>query len=439
MSRHPIPTARRVAAPALAIALASVGCAAETEQTQVTVEVRQEPEQQRNLNPDTTAQEQAELVHGNNRFAWSLFQVLAPSRDNLFYSPHSLSAALAMVYAGAREQTAAEMASALAFTLPPDRLHTAFNWLDLELSRRSEAAPDEDQSGDTFQLEIANSLWTQQGLTLLPEFAASLTRNYGAGAQTVDFRRQPEAARRAINQWIEQRTAGRIPELFPEDSVDAATQLVLANAVYFKASWLQPWPEEQTEPAGRFQSRTRGAVTVPMMRRQGELRYANQDGLQAVELPYVGDQVAMVAIVPESQSVEDFESQLDASRVAALLEALRSREVRLTMPRFEFRWKASLPEPLAAMGMATAFTPRADLSGIDGSRNLFISAVIHEAFISVDEAGTEAAAATGVGIGRTSAPIHVVEVRLDRPFVFFIYDRQTGAVLFIGRVVNPAQ
>jgi serpin B len=373
------------------------------------------------------------LVEGDNGFGLALYQVLRQEEGNLFYSPFSISLALAMAYAGARGQTEQEMAQALRFTLPQDRLHPAFNALLLDLDRRAEEADDE-----AFQMSIANSIWGQQDYSFLQEYLDVLARNYGAGMRLVDFMNAPEEGRVAINDWVSEETEERIQDLIPEGVIDTLTRLVLANAIYFKASWSEQFEEGDTRPQD-FHLLDGSAVSVPMMHQSATFQYGESQGVQAVELPYVGDEVAMLILMPQSGGFESFESSLTPEVLQSLIASMEPRQLALGMPKYEIRSSFGLAPALAELGMSTAFGSEADFSGIDGTRDLYISDVVHQAFVAVDEAGTEAAAATAVIIGVTSMPMAPFELTLDRPFVFFLRDVQTGAILFAGRLVNPAE
>ena len=373
------------------------------------------------------------LVQVDNDFGLALYQVLRQEEGNLFYSPFSISLALAMAYAGARGQTEQEMAQALRFTLPQDRLHPAFNALLLDLDRRAEEADDE-----AFQMSIANSIWGQRDYAFLQEYLDVLARNYGAGMRLADFMNAPEEARVAINDWVSEETEERIQDLIPEGVIDTLTRLVLANAIYFKASWSEQFEEGDTRPQD-FHLLDGSVVSVPMMHQSATFRYGESQGVQAVELPYVGDQVAMLILMPQSGGFENFESSLTPEVLQSLIASMEPRQLALGMPKYEIRSSFGLVPALAQLGMSTAFGSEADFSGIDGTRDLYISDVVHQAFVAVDEAGTEAAAATAVIIGVTSMPVAPFELTLDRPFVFLLRDVQTGAILFAGRLVNPAE
>ncbi|HSJ55789.1 MAG TPA: serpin family protein, partial [Anaerolineae bacterium] len=330
------------------------------------------------------------LAGGNSDFAWDLYQLMGREEGNLFYSPYSISLALAMTYAGARGETERQMAEALHFDLPQAALHPAFDALAAELASRSEG--EREGEGDRFRLNVANSLWGQDGYPFLPSFLDLLDSYYGAGLRRIDFIAAPDAAREAINGWVEEQTEGRIEDLIPPDLINSLTRLVLANAIYFNASWAYPFEEAATAD-GTFHLPDGTEVTVPMMRQTESLAYAAGDGYQAVELPYTGQQLSMLVLLPDEGQMQAFEDSLDAGRVNEIVSELAGQQVALTMPRFEFESEFSLADALVELGMVDAFGAGADFSGMTGSPDLSISAVVHKAFVAVDEEGTEAAAA----------------------------------------------
>lgn len=394
-------------------------------------------EKPRVISPNVAAPDLEDLVGGNSKFAFDLYRYLRQGKgdDNLFYSPYSISLALAMTYAGARGETERQMAETLHFTLPQERLHPTFNSLDLELASRGEGA--EGKDGEGFRLNIANAIWGQEGYEFLPEFLDTLAENYGAGLRLLDFAGDAEAARITINDWVSEQTEGRIEDLLPQGVIDALTRLVLTNAIYFNAAWANPF-EEAITADGTFHLLDGGEATASMMRQTESFGYTEGEGYQAAELPYDGRELSMVILLPEAGEFEPFDDSLDAGRVNGILKDLAYRQVALTMPKFEFESDLSLAETLAAMGMPDAFTGAADFSGMTSARDLFISNVIHKAFVSVDEAGTEAAAATAVIMKGLSAAVEEpVEVTVDHPFIFLIRDIETGTILFVGRVTNP--
>ena len=388
---------------------------------------------QRVTEPDVAEDDLDSLVDGNTDFAFDLYQVLRANDGNLVYSPHSISVALAMTYAGARGDTEQEMAEALSFLLGQERLHPAFNALDLALN----APPREGfaTGGDPLELSIANSLWGQQGFEYLAPFLDTLAQHYGAGMRLVDYQRDPEAARQLINAWVADQTNDRIPELFQQGIIDGSTRLVLTNAVFFKASWLFPFDPADTAP-GDFHLLDGSTVQAEMMRLSERTLYGTAAGAQAVRLPYVGLNYSAFVILPDEGEFEAFEERLSAETLGSIIDGLGDAQVTLTMPKFEFESSFRLKDALTALGMPSAFDGRADFSGMDGRRDLVIQDVVHKAFISVDEEGTEAAAATGVAVGDVSLPPSV-EMVVDRSFLFLVRHEETGAILFVARVMDP--
>jgi serpin B len=396
-------------------------------------------EKERETAPAVSETDLATLVEGNSAFAFDLYQALSGEEGNLFYSPYSISLALAMTYAGARGETEQQMADTLNFILSQDRLHPAFNSLDLKLASRGEGA--EGKDGEGFRLNIVNAIWGQKDYEFLSGFLDLLAENYGAGLRVLDFINAPEESRITINDWVSDQTEGRIEDLIPQGLIDSLTRLVLTNAIYFNAAWQYPFPEDMTED-GLFYLLDGGEVTVPMMRQTESFGYAEGDGYQAVELPYdAGElpaELSMVILLPQAGNFEAFEASLDSQQVDGIIKSLEHRQVTLTMPKFEFESEFGLKETLSAMGMPIAFSGSADFSGMTGNRDLCITDVVHKAFVSVDEAGTEAAAATAVVMELTAVPMEPIEVTIDHPFIFLIRDIETGAILFVGRVVNPS-
>ena len=392
-------------------------------------------DKERVTSPDVGTSDLTYLVDGNTAFTFDLYQALSEKDGNLFYSPYSISLALAMTYAGALGETERQMADTLHFILTQNHLHPAFNALDLELASRGEGAEGKDKEG--FRLNIVNAIWGQEDYKFLSEFLDILAENYGAGLRLLDFINAPEESRITINNWIADQTEGRIEDLIPQGVIDALTRLVLTNAIYFNAAWLNPFDEDTTKD-GTFHLLDGSKVIVPMMRQTESLGYAEGEGYQAVELPYDGSELSVVILLPNTGQFKEFEKSLDADHVGGIIQNLEYTHVALTMPRFEFESEFNLGDTLAAMGMPIAFSAAADFSAMTGSRDLFIAEVLHKAFVSVDEAGTEAAAATAVVMKLTAMPDEPVEVTVDRPFIFLIRDIETGAILFAGRVVDPS-
>jgi serpin B len=376
-----------------------------------------------------------ELVTGNNAFATDLLAQLRKPGENLIVSPFSVSLALGMTYAGAKGETESQMASALHFTLPQERLHAAFGTLDLALRSRGQGAQGKD--GQPFRLRISNAAWAQRDYPFVPEYLDVLAQSYGAGVSLLDFLAAPEPSREKINAWVAYETENRIPELLGQGTITEDTRLVLTNAIYFNAAWKSTFNTNATRDAG-FSLADGTLVQVPTMAQTEMLGYAQGSDFQAVELPYDGGEIAMLVILPAPGALTSFEASLDEPKLASIVGAMTQGEVELQLPKFELDWKASLIDALKALGMTDAFNDSADFTGISPTASLSISDVIHQTFIAVDEAGTEAAAATAVIIGDTAMP-ETVAMHVDRPFFFAIRDLQTGSVIFLGEVVDPRQ
>lgn len=373
--------------------------------------------------PAATAEESPARI--DNRFGCQLYGKLRAQDGNVFCSPLSVRTALAMTWAGARGRTADEMAAALHLAGKQDS-HAALGALMADLS--STGGP------QRHELAVANALWGQQGEPFLEAYLSLVERHYAAGFRRTDFRNAPDAARRTINDWVSQRTRQRIRDLLQPGVLTPNTSLVLTNAIYFKGTWERPFSAKATVDRP-FRLEGQRSIRVPTMHQVARFGYAEDQGVQALELAYRGGRIALVVLLPESLS--SFEKELDASRIRALTDRLADEQVAVFLPRFRVTSSFSLAETLAGMGMPTAFTGRADFSGMNGKGGLFISAVEHKAFVAVDEAGTEAAAATGVVMKRGGLPEGTKLFRADRPFLFLIRDRKTDCLLFLGRVVDP--
>jgi serpin B len=384
--------------------------------------------------PNTTASQLAALVNGNSAFAFNLYQQLTKTNTgNMFYSPYSISTALGMTYAGANGDTATQMAKALNFTLPQSQLHPAFNDLALQLASRGQGASG--TNGKSFALNIANALWCEKTYNFLPDFLNTLGQNYGAGVNLLDFVNSPEPSRITINNWVSNETNDKINNLIPAGAITPQTRLVLTNAIYFDAAWQNPFSADKTKN-GAFNLRDGSTVSVPMMNNEGSYGYTKGSGYQAVELPYSGNQVAMDIIMPDVGNFTKFESGMTADSISDIIGNLQNGSLSLTMPKFNFDSSFSLNDALSALGMPISFSDQADFSGMTGNKDLTIADVVHKAFVAVDEQGTEAAAATGVVMSATAMMQN--SLTINQPFIFVIRDMQTGSILFVGRVMNPA-
>ncbi len=389
----------------------------------------------RNTSPVSSAEDQSKLVADNTGFAFDLYKLLKARPGNLFLSPYSISSALAISQVGARGQTLAQMNQALHFSLPFEALHPTFNALQLSLNQREKN--DRDASKKDFTLKTVNALWGEKTYTFKPEYLDFLAENYGLGLRLVDFKENFEASRQAINRWVTNETEQRIKDLFPSNSFDKFTTLVVANAIYFNADWKTHFPSRNTKP-GDFTLLDGNKIQVPMMSIGEKFNYIQGSNYQAVELPYEGDKLSMLIVVPDAGKFSEVENAFNAGELGKVRNGTIPPEVKLQMPKFTFESSLNLEVPLKNLGMTDAFNKEiADFSGMDGTRYIYISQVEHKTFIKVNEKGTEAAAATGVQFKNVSNPIRIVDLKIDRPFIFFILDKQSGALLFMGRLVDP--
>ncbi len=382
---------------------------------------------------------------GNNCFALQLYQQVRGEKGNLFFSPYSISTALAMTYAGAKGRTQEQMAQTLCFPTAKEvvqKLAEGREPLTAEDFARAfgEIIKDLNARGGkgTFELRVANALWGQQDFEFLPSFAKLVEDQYGGHLERVDFVKAAEKARRTINAWVEKQTNGKIKDLIGPGLLDSMTRLVLTNAIYFKGTWARQFQKEGTQEEP-FTLLDGGKIQVPMMNQQASFGYGEADGLQVLEMPYVGQELSLVVLLPrEPAGVGELEKALTAENVSKWLSGVRRQEVIVAMPKFKMTHKFSLGAVLQAMGMTDAFSRQADFSGMTGRNDLFISAVVHQAYVDVNEEGTEAAAATGVTMRLTAmAPGRVPVFRADHPFLFLIRDIRSGSILFVGRVANP--
>lgn len=387
------------------------------------------------LNPDATPTEMETLGKDERAFTARLYAELRKDQGgkNVFFSPLSVFTAFGMLQAGARGESEAAIAKALSYSLPQARLHVAMNALDLALASRA-------KGGEGFKLTVANSSWAQSGLAIEAPYLDVLAQQYGAGVNTIDFSSDPQGAVKTINTWVANKTENRITDLL--DSLERDTALVLVNAVYFNANWAEEFQENATAD-GTFQAPA-GPKTVKMMHASAPIptRFVRTERHDAVAIPYKNREVEMLAVMPAAGTLDSYESALDAKALDEVLGSLTSREVKLSMPRFTIKGESvSLKPALTSLGADVIFdAARADLSGITRQTQLYVDDVLHQAFVKVNEKGTEAAAATAIVARATSAPIDPpIELTLDRPFLFFIRDVATGAILFFGRVVDPVE
>jgi serine protease inhibitor len=383
-----------------------------------------------------SSDDRAALVEGNNAFAVALYGQLRSQSGNLFLSPESISTALAMAYAGTRGQTASEMAKTMHFTLPPERLHPAMGALLNDLNATHPG----------YQLRVADALWAQQDYKFLDSFLTLTKDDYGAGFHPVDFKLGADATRQMINQWVAEKTENKIKDLLAPGVLSARTRLVLTNAIYFKGNWETQFDKAQTKEED-FHLSSAQNVTAPLMHREGRFNYFNGGTFQVLEIPYKSQELSMIVLLPNDVGgLAALEESLTADNARDWLHKLGPvSKVIVTMPRFTMTKQFGLRDTLGAMGMVQAFQDgRANFSGMsDDPRGLVISAVIHKAFIDVNEEGTEAAAATAVTVRSAAARMPdrmpPIVFRADHPFLFLIRDNRSGGFLFMGRVADPTK
>jgi serine protease inhibitor len=372
---------------------------------------------------------------GMTAFGLSLFRALAAEPGNLVFSPASIELALAMARAGAQGRTASQM-DVVMHDVGANATADSINALDAALASRTGTFTDAEGHALPVTLRIANAPFAQAGMPIEPTYLDALASRFGAGLRLVDYERAPDVARGLINAWVSDTTNGKIAQLLAPGTIDEMTRLVLVNAIYLKAPWATPFAAERTVP-GPFTRSDGTTVQVSMMAATEGYRYASGVGWRAVELPYLGDQLALDVILPDDFA--SFEQALDPQVLARITTSMENQEVELSLPRFGATTQTDLATVLAALGMPLAFDPdHADFSGITSAERLFIARVVHEATITVDEKGTEAAAATAVAMAASAMPAEPVVLRVDHPFLFALRDRPTGAVLFLGRIVDPS-
>lgn len=379
------------------------------------------------------------VADANNRFAFDLYSRLTKDGEytgnNIFFSPVSLSSALAITYEGAQGKTAEEIQSVFYFPENDSSRREGFSGLNAGLN-----------NGDSsYSLRTANALWAEKTYPFLTEYVNTAERSYGAKTTNLDFKGHPEDSRITINSWVENKTEDRIKDLIPAGAIDPLTRLVITNAIYFKGDWVKQFDKNQTTDA-EFRIAPGKTVKIPLMQRtdeDAEYLYAENKDLQMLSMPYehtTGRKLSMIVLLPKTDNLSTTEASLSSDTLSVLQQSATSRRVMVYFPKFTLKTRYSLPDTLGAMGMPTAFTDNADFSGMDGTKNLLISDVIHQAFVDVNEEGTEAAAATAVVMRLAVAPANPEPVpvfRADHPFIFLIQDDETGAILFMGRVINP--
>ena len=371
------------------------------------------------------------IARDNTLFALDLYNQLKMTDGNLFFSPFSIFTALAMTWAGASENTAVQMAETLHFTEKPAQFHRAIGDLISQLNAVEKETD--------IEISIANAIWAQKGYQFLDEFFRIVQQSYQADLKQVDFSSAAESARQAINAWVEQQTNEKIKDLLPPKVLNALTRLVLVNAIYFKGFWDNQFKSRDTREM-EFWLLTEVAVKVPMMHQEHQFGYWENDWLQIMEMPYKEESLSLILLLPKEKTrITDLEQKLNFENMMAWQSRLRKRKVIVFFPKFKIESQFSLGQTLALMGMPDAFEPEvADFSAMVGQKELYISAVIHKAFLEVNEEGSEAAAATGAVVSVTSIAPSPPIFKADHPFVFFIRDNKSQSILFLGRMLNPA-
>jgi serpin B len=355
-----------------------------------------------------------------------MFANLSGDGGNVFFSPYSIEAAFGMLYEGARGKTA-------------DEIWSVFHFAQNDTARRSSFAAFYNRyniDSEDYSLSTANAVWIQNNYPVLAKYLGVLARYYMAGAANLDFSNAPEQARKTINDWVADQTAGRITDLFPPGSINSLTLLALTNAIYFKGDWVTKFDSKKTKAAD-FYTANGPTVQVKMMRipsGDGMFNYTHTDGVQILRLPYAGDRLSMLFLIPDEYNTKALEKKLTPSNLTKWRGELQLQEVEIKIPRFELKCRYDLKEPLTQMGMPSAFGA-ADFSGMTGKKDLYVGSAIHQAWISVNEEGTEAAAATGMGMPSGMPP----SFNADHPFIFLIQDRETGNILFMGKVADPTK
>jgi serpin B len=389
---------------------------------------------------DEKSADMKKVAGDNNDFAFDMYGKLKSEKGNIFFSPFSISTALAMTYGGARGNTEAEMGKTMHYTLKQDKLHAAMGALIDDLNGRTvkEGWGENRKNVRPFELVVANALWGQKGYPFKKKFDKLNNDNYEAGLTNLDFSADPEKARTTINKWVEDETNDKIKDLIPMGSIGGLTRLVLTNAIYFKSQWQEQFKKRNTKNADFHVSKTK-KVKAPMMHQVEHFKYLDEKEFLAVELPYKGRQLAMLVFMPKkANGMAKFEKTLTAANFGKWLAKMKSGNVDLYLPKFKTTSSFVVNDQLRALGMKDAFRlGAADFSGMADTKELFISKVIHKAFVDVDEEGTEAAAATAVEAkgNKVRKPI---EVKIDKPFVFLIRDNVTGSILFMGRITDPS-
>ncbi len=370
-----------------------------------------------------------DVIEANNRFAINLYSQYKSEEGNIFFSPFSISTAMAMVYEGAEGKTAKEIKSVFGFPKYDNSRRNQYSDLLSEINKKDKE----------YALKTANALWAEQDFHFLDEYLTTVEKYYGGKTTNLDFKNEPDASRLIINNWVEDKTNDKIKDLLPEDSIHPLTRLVLTNAIYFKAKWLIQFDADKTSDE-YFRVNPDKSIKVPMMQptsQKSTFNYTQNKDLQILEMPYAGEDLSMLILLPLDDDIEALENSFTIEKLTEWKKSLRKRRVKIYIPKFKFETKYFMIYTLSNLGMPTAFTDSADFSGMTGTNELKIDKVIHQAFIEVNEEGTEAAATTAVVMGIKSKKPSTPIFKADHPFIFIIQQNETGNILFMGRVNNP--
>ncbi len=371
-----------------------------------------------------------DVVNGNNMFAFDMFSNLAAGKqENAFFSPYSISSAFSILYEGARGTTQDEIKSVFHFT-QDDNMRR--NYTHMIISSLNKPSPN-------YILNTANALWVQNDFTILPEYQKIASTYYLAKTENLDFKTHTEESRKTINSWVENKTRDKIKDLLPEGSLDDRTRAVITNAVYFLGNWTNQFNANVTQEDD-FKISDKEAVKAPLMNLQKHFNYTSTSDLQILQIPYKGDDLSMLVLLPKNNDLQSVEKELSVENLNQWRTKMEDKEVNLYLPKFKLETGYSLVGNLGEMGMPTSFDPNsADFEGIDGKKDLYVTGVFHKAYVAVDEKGTEAAAATGIVITETSIEMPQETFRADHPFIFLIQDDKTGLILFLGKVIDPSK
>ena len=385
------------------------------------------------LSPVASAQEINSVIKANNQFAFDLYSKYRSKEGNVFYSPYSISSALAMTYEGARGTTAEEMRAVFHFPQDASIRRDSFLKINQQINKKDKK----------YALSTANALWAQKDYKFLDDYFSLVDQYYGGKVTNMDFVNETEQSRLTINSWVEEQTKDKIKNLIPPGLITPNIALVLTNAIYFKGFWFKQFNKKNTKKE-EFRISPDNKIKTQMMRLSGKeakFNYAETENLQILELPYEGNDLSMLILLPREDDLKVVEGSLSSEKLSEWKGFLRKEQVNIYFPKFKFETKCFMAQDLKEMGMQTAFGGGADFSGMTGTRDLFISEVIHQAFVDVNEEGTEAAAATAVIMreGMFSEPKPIKIFKADHPFIFIIQDRETGNILFMGRVSDPSK